>query len=244
MSQDARARDAFTARMLAALPSVRGRYETVAAECEAEGIGDGATDIFLDEYGRELVDRYATDPAGAGPELTAFTGFLEAEYGADRHVDSMITSTLVHFAGGGAEPDPAAVLGPKLRAVVDESRNWRSRPEDAELVARLLAAVPDLARDAAENTFGDHEDVLSHPFLSDVARRETANVAAGARSDEVRTVLDVLEAAVEAGGPAAGNDGPILVSFLEALPYPDEPGAAIVGLLGPRLRGELERQRR
>jgi hypothetical protein len=71
-----------------------------------------------------------------------------------------------------------------------------------------------------------------------VARREAENVDTG-RLDEPRTVLDLLESEFGTGDV----DGQIAVGFVEMLPYPGEPGAAIVDLLGPKLRAELGRQR-
>jgi hypothetical protein len=136
-----------------------------------------------------------------------------------------------------SEPDPAAVLGPRLAAEVAERRAWRARPADTELAQRLVAAVPRLAALAAENTYGDHDDVLIHRFLADVALRLADSAEAG-QLDEARAVLAVLE---EAWG--GDGDEPIAVSFVENLPWPHEPGAGLTDLLGPHLRGELDRQR-
>jgi hypothetical protein len=133
--------------------------------------------------------------------------------------------------------DPLGLLGPKLATALGEQRGWRARPGVAAFVSRLVTAVPALEPLARENAFGDHGDVLVHPFLGDVVAREVENLRQG-RIDEVRAVLDVLDAEF-----AEDAEEPIAVSFVENLPYPDEPGAEIVHLLGPRLRTELDRQR-
>jgi hypothetical protein len=233
--------EAFAERLLAALPALRPRYETTAAECRAEGLADDVPDVFLDEYSRDVLARYAADPAATAPELAALGRFLEGEYGRADDVDRLIESCfLALLPGAGADPDPAGLLGTNLLVVVGRERAWRARPADVELVRRLVAAVPELAGLVRDNAYGDHQDVLVHGFLGDLARREAANVTSGARADEVRAVLDVLEAEFAENAEVTE---PIAVSFVENLPYPDEPGAALVDVLPPGLRAELHRQR-
>jgi hypothetical protein len=232
--------EAFAGRLLEALPALRPRYEAVAAECRAEGLGDAIPDVFLDEYSRELLDRFRGDPSGAASELATLAVFLEREYGTDGDVDSLIEAGfLALLPAGRTDPDPAALLGPTLLAAVGRERTWRAEPADAALVQRMLDAVPALEPIARDNTYGEHDDVLVHQFLAEVVEREAANVAAGERLDEVRAVLDLLEAELGTGDV----DEPIAVSFVENLPYPGDPGIAIVDRLGPRLRAMLVRQR-
>lgn len=232
--------EAFAGRLLEALPALRPRYEAVAAECRAEGLGDAIPDVFLDEYSRELLDRYRDDPSGAAPELAALAAVLEREYGTDGDADSLIEAGfLALLPADPTDPDPAALLGPKLLAAVGRERAWRAEPADAALVQRMVDAVPALEPIARDNTYGEHDDVLVHQFLAEVAKREAANVATGERLDEVRAVLDLLEAELGTGDV----DEPIGVSFVENLPYPGDPGIAIVDQLGPKLRAMLVRQR-
>ena len=230
--------EAFTARLLAALPGSRPRYDAAVALCRAEGIEDAATRIFLDEYLRELLGRFRQDPEGTRPELARLAGVLEGEWGRDDDLDHYLDALMALLPPGYEEPDPAVVLGPRLRAVVEGKRSWRARPSDTALVRRLLDAVPALAELTPDYEYGDHRDVLVHPFLGAVAFRAADDVEAG-RLDEVRRILDLLEAEYGTGDA----DEPIAVSFVENLPYPGEPGAAIVDLLGPKLRAELARQR-
>jgi hypothetical protein len=230
--------EAFIARVLEALPALRPRYEATAAECEAEGLGDGAPFIFLGEYTHTLLEAFRTDPAtGRGP-LADLARELEGEFGRAPLVGSLIDSAFVTAMPWTTKPDPADVLGPRLAAVLNRQRNWRAAPVNQALVERMISAVPALEPLAHDNTFGDHEDVLVHEFLADVVRQEVDNFLAG-RLEEVRAVLDVLEQ--EWGGDV---DEPIAVSFVEHLPYPHEPAAALVDLLGPNLRAEHDRQRR
>ena len=65
-------------------------------------------------------------------------------------------------------------------------------------------------------------------------------LAGGPDEPQVRAVLEVLEAEFGADHQV---DELIAVSFLEQLPYPGQPGAELVTLLGPRLRVELDRLR-
>jgi hypothetical protein len=204
----------------------------------AEGIGDGAPFIFLGEYTHLLLEAFRVDPAVGRAPLAKIALILEAEFGRDAEVDSIIDSGFVTLMGMKREPDPAVVLGPRLAGVLNQQRSWRAKPADQALVVRMISAVPALEPLARDNTFGDHEDVLVHDFLADVVRQEVDNVLAG-HLDEVSAVLDLLER--EWGGDV---DEPIAVSFVEHLPYPHEPGAGLVDMLGPNLRAEHDRQRR
>lgn len=229
--------EAFAGRVLAALPSLRPRYETTAAQCRAEGLPAAAPAEFLHGYSYELSQAWHDDPASAREPLAALAAVLEAEYGADRGLDSLIESNFLVRLPGGRDPDPVALLGPKLAAWVRAERGWRAAPADAAFVQRVVAAVPALAPLAADNTYGDQEDVLIHPFLGEVTFRE-AELAEAGRLDEPRAVADLMEQAL-----GSDVDEPIAVSFVENLPWPGEPGAALLDLLGPKLRAVLAEQR-
>ncbi len=230
--------EAFLGRALDALPHLRPAYEATFAECQALGLAEGAPGEFLFEHTLELTERLGSEPEAARSELAVLAQVHEQEYGRDPAVDDLIrTNVLGMLPPGIGALDTDGLLGPKLAAALREQRGWRAGPGVAAFVSRLVAAVPALEPLARENAFGDHGDVLVHPLLGDVVAREVDNLRQG-RVDEVRAVLDVLEA--EFAGAA---EEPIAVSFVENLPYPDEPGAELVDLLGPRLRAELERQR-
>ena len=238
------ATDAFVDRLLVALPSLQDEYETIRREAAEEGLGEHVAGVFLDEVTRALRYRFRDGVIEAAQELADLAGVLEEEYGRDQDVDQLIEGcfvALLSVADDGGR-DPVTVLGPKLAAVVRERRQWRADPAAAAFVTRVVEAVPALGRLASENRYGDRGDVLVHGFLSDVAFR----AADGFRSqdpvalDEVRAVLSVLEAEL---GVDRGVDEAIAVSFVENLPYPGEPGEALVEQLGPKLRSELDAQR-
>jgi hypothetical protein len=126
--------------------------------------------------------------------------------------------------------------------------------------------VPALRPLADAERYGYHDEVLAYPFLGDVAEREIALLTGGASLEidddwseedraealrlftsddpdpaaEVRAVLDLLEAEL---GADPDVDRLITTAFVEMLPYEDEPGTEIIGLLGPALRAELAAQR-
>jgi hypothetical protein len=231
------ATEAFIERVLAALPALRPHYEAARAECLETGFGDIVLELFFSDYVRPLLERFHAAPASGRGPLVELARVLDTEYGSDPQVDAAIESILVLMQRR-SRPDPADTLGPRLRAALERQRGWRAEPADQAFVQRLIAAVPALEPLARDNTYGDHEDVLVHMFLSDVVRQLVDNLLAG-HLDEVRTVLALLEE--EWGGDV---DEPIVVSFVENLPYPHEPGAALIGMLGPNLRAELDRQRR
>jgi hypothetical protein len=230
--------EALIGRVLDALPALRSQYETTVAECVAEGLAEAGPAEFLYGYTHTLVEGYRRDPLAGQAPLAELAHILESEYGRDPDLDSFIRSTfLVLITTRPGLPDPARLLGPKLATAVQQDRNWRQSPENRAFVDRIITTVPALEPLARESTFGDHEDVLVHLFLADVVRQEVDNFLAG-QLDEVRTVLDLIER--EWGGDV---DEPIAVSFVENLPYPHEPAAALVDLLGPNLRAEHDRQR-
>ncbi len=230
--------EALIERLLGAEPELRPRYLSAVAECEAAGFPDTAPWELLESHTRGLIDRFVANPSAGRGRLAQLATLLEDEYGNDPDVDSLIDAGfLTPFGSRHHEPDPAEVLMPRLADALANTRNWRARPSDLALVERLIASVPALEPLASENTYGDHDDVLIHPFLSDVVRWVVENFEAG-QLEEVTAVLDVLESSW--GGEV---DEPIAVSFVEALPYTNERGAALVQLLGPQLRAELTRQR-
>jgi hypothetical protein len=195
---------------------------------------------FLEAESRRLFDGYRADPSAGEPELRAFAAVLDEEYGRDPDVDALLVgSFLALLPPEGTEPDPAVLVGERLGSLLD-GRGWRAAPEDRELVRRLVAAVPPLERLAQENGYGDHDEPLTLLFLADVQRLLVENLELGRRLDDVRTVLDLLEAEL---GSGHGVEDTIAVGFVESLPYADEPGAALLGLLGPKLRAELVAQR-
>ena len=68
---------------------------------------------------------------------------------------------------------------------------------------------------------------------------EAVDLNASGRTELVRPLIQFLEAEF---GVDEDVDNVIAVSFVEMLPGAGEPGVEIVGLLGPKLRAEYDRQ--
>lgn len=234
------ATEALVERVVQAVPELLPLLE----EFRTEDLGEMWEAVFLDEAARGLVDRARSGDQAAAAYLDALAGLLEHEYGRTAELDRTIEGFLSPMPNPG-EPgaDLVRVLGPKLTSELRRQREWRTRPEEVAFVDRLVRAVPALGPLVDDNRAGNHNDVLPHMFLGDVTRREVDNhrSANPVAQLEVRTVIDALEAEF---GRDDGVDNAIAVSFVENLPYPGEPGADIVNLLGPKLATELRRQRR
>lgn len=230
--------DAFLRRVFEKLPQLREVYNTILADCLAQGMADVAPMELLTRHLDDLIDKVVAGEDSAWSDLGSYLGLLEREFGqsdeVDQVIDIAVLPTLTSFGNG---PDLTGLLGPKLTRIVNREREWRARPSDVALAARLLDAVPALRPLTEGNTYGDHRDILIHSFLADVVRREIENLQLG-RFEEVSSVLAVLENEL--------TDDPedaVATGFVENLPHPGEPGAEIVDLLGPRLRAEFQSQR-
>jgi hypothetical protein len=234
------ATEALVERLVRAVPALR----PMLGDLRQQDLGAALPQFFLDEATRRLTDRAGAGDAEALAALTAVVNLLEEEYGVDTDVDELIASGLVVPLPYPAEPggDLVRLLGPKLQAELDRQREWRTPPEQVAFVDRLVRAVPALAPLVEEKRVGNHNDVLPHVFLGDVARRAVANYLSGdaAARAEVTAVVATLDAEF---GRDEGVDNAIAVSFVENLPYPGEPGVDIAGVLGPQLTAELRRQR-
>jgi hypothetical protein len=234
------ASEALVERLVRAAPALAPLLD----ELREADLGDALPQFFLDEAARRLTGRAAGGDAGAVADLTAVANLLEEAFGGSDELDELIASSFLVALPYRSEPggDLVRLLGPRLSEELRRQRGWRTPPAQAALVDRLVRAAPALAPLVEENRAGDHDDVLPHMFLGDVARRAVENHLAGgadARA-EVSTVLRLLE---DEFGTDEGVDNAIAVSFVENLPYHDEPGADIARLLGPKLAAELRRQR-
>jgi hypothetical protein len=109
---------------------------------------------------------------------------------------------------------------------------------EEELVRLLVDAFSPLRPLLDEHLDDNFGDVLPHLFLADVSRYLVDLIESGRRGDAL-PVLDWLEQRFRAGSEE--EQELIATGFLEALPRPDEPGAAVRGALGPALSDELAR---
>jgi hypothetical protein len=180
---------------------------------------------------------------GQTGQLTVLFGFLESELGRDPDVDQLIGG---YFADLLPEPgDPAEgvldLLGPKLRALRFQKlcEEDESAPESTvRFLDRMADAVP-LLRDRLQEHFLDYRRPPGHAFMGQVVF-EVFELYASGRAEDVRPLLEFLEGEF---GVDQDVDTVIAVSFVEMLPSLGERGAEIEDALGPRLRGELARQR-
>jgi hypothetical protein len=236
--------EALMERLVLAVPALRPWRDQLREELRQPDLRDALPQFLLEKATRELTARAVGGDGDALAELTTIAELLEAEFGSGEEVDHMISSCFVILLPYPWEPggDLVRLLGPKLTAELRQGREWRTPPAQVAFVDRLVRAVPALAPLVEENRAGNHRDVLTHPFLGDVARREVDNHLSGdaAARAEVTAVLRHLEAELNLDEEV---DDPIAVSFVENLPYDHEPGADIAGLLGPKLTAELHRQR-
>jgi hypothetical protein len=108
-----------------------------------------------------------------------------------------------------------------------------------EFVDRLVAAHPELETLRRQHLDDNFDEMLPHLWTSDLLRYLiTRFESAGASS--VGPILATLDS--EAGNDAEIDDV-LGASFIEMLPYPGEPGEALIDHLGPRLSEMLHQQR-
>jgi hypothetical protein len=112
------------------------------------------------------------------------------------------------------------------------------------LVDRLTGTFPQLLRLREEHleAFGE---LLPHVLFGELTAWLVDEYAAAPQAGPEaawRRILADLERAYEAGD--VDTRELLYVSFLENLPYPQEPGAGITGHLGPHLAADLAEQRR
>lgn len=110
------------------------------------------------------------------------------------------------------------------------------------LAERIAQTVPTLRPLLAELWGEQLGDALPLVFLEEGTRRLTDQAAAGdaAAVSALTALAGLLEAEL---GSTAEVDELISAGFLVPLPYPGEPGTDLVRLLGPKLAGQLQRQR-
>ncbi|MEU5658086.1 hypothetical protein ABZ802_21090 [Streptomyces sp. NPDC047737] len=113
---------------------------------------------------------------------------------------------------------------------------------DVQLVKDLVSRIPEFEDLYESHVFDENGTVLPHVFFWDVTQ-ETVQSYLGADADapDWRRTLTFLEAQSARGVP--GIDEVIDTSFLEYLPFPGEPGHAIVEELGPVLAAKFTRVR-
>jgi hypothetical protein len=110
-----------------------------------------------------------------------------------------------------------------------------SQPLAVAFVCSLVWRFRGLQARFAEHLEDNEGEILPHPFMADVERWAESLLAD--RRDELAALLDALADGVERGDEAVRNL--IDVSFVEELPYPDQPNSEIRDLLPAPLRNLL-----
>jgi hypothetical protein len=108
-------------------------------------------------------------------------------------------------------------------------------PEPVAFVASLAWQFPELLDALRKHLIDNNREIIAHPFMADI-RRWAEGLVAEDRS-LLKTFLDYLGETYDSAHPSVKNL--IEVSFVEQLPYPDEPHAAIRHLLPPNLKDLL-----
>lgn len=110
-----------------------------------------------------------------------------------------------------------------------------------QLVSDLVTHIPEFRRAFDAHVF-NQGGVLPHVFFWDVVQDTVRSFLGEAPGTaDWRRTLDFLEE--QSGRGVLGIDEVIVTSFLNDLPYPDEPGHAITLQLGPVMAARFERIR-
>lgn len=209
-------------------------FRTIAAMTAAR-IGAGS----IDANGR----------APDGLPVRATIDFLDialhsARVGGDADLVTLIAGSFVAQLPGPATIgiDVAPSLGPMLRTEL--ARRRAAGPPGTPAVALIpgLAAVnPALVR-ILDDHLAEWGELLPTGYFADLVRACVRWIDSGDPVDRaaVQTVLADIDAVY---GNDYEADEIIATGFVENLPYPDEDGAEILGLLGPRLRAEYQTER-
>jgi hypothetical protein len=106
-------------------------------------------------------------------------------------------------------------------------------------VDRLVLALPEFSARREEHLEDNFGKMLPHVLIGEIASDSVQRYEREGAS-AVEPLLDFLESAL---GEDPEVDELIGASFIEALPYPGQPGAGVTGLLGPKLTEMLRAQR-
>jgi hypothetical protein len=109
------------------------------------------------------------------------------------------------------------------------------RPADHAFIGALVWRFPELMDDLGEHLADNNRELLPHVFMASVEK--WAESLLEGRTSELEALLNFLADGVAGGLESVQNL--IDVSFVENLPYPDEPTAAIRAMLPAELRSLL-----
>lgn len=185
--------------------------------------------------------------AGDAPDWEQFEQtleFLESEFGADPAIDALIATSFLAKV-----PDPAMLgarvssyLGPKLHVEFELQRlgkGFATPSTTSAFMMDLATAEPPVAA-VLRMHMTDWGELLSHIFMDDLVRAAIVWLGTAEGRSSAVSMLAFLE---DAYGQDYEVDELIATGFVENLPYPHDKGAAILTMLGPKLRGQYNIQR-
>jgi hypothetical protein len=240
-------RDLFMRQLLDELPMFRADLEAELALQREEGpdsiLDPPSSSEFLMTVTLNARDRYLAGGQVEAEQFRALLAYLESRLGDDPEIDELIEAwALSVLPAPGEQPEGVFdLLPPQLH-----ERKLRMDQEDREafpaslgqFLDRLAVAVP-AVREKLDEHIKEYRWALPHTFLEEVVA-EAKRLHLAGRTDEILPFLAFLESEF---GADPEVDNLIAISFLDELPGPGEPGADLELLLGPKLRGELQRLR-
>lgn len=204
------------------------------------GYGPQAPGAFLSTVALMCSNRLAAGGPTDDLPVDETLAFLESAFGSDADTDSFIAGSFLGKLRGaeGIKIDPATRLGPKLRAELERHRAGGGIPVPTpglDFVNDLSTKHPAVAA-AMRGHLEDWDGELSpYIFMGDLVLTATHWLDT---TDGRATVVSVLSDLENAYGHDYELDGLIALGFVDALPYPDEAGADLLTMLGPKLRAE------
>lgn len=207
--------------------------------------GEQAPAAFLRQIAYMTSGRIAAGVAYDDLPIDATLAFLESEFGVDPTIDSLIA---VSFLANIPAPehgtiDTADRLGPKLGAELERHRAGGGIPVPtpyADFVNALAGHHEAVAEALREHLIDEDDDLLPHIFMGDLVR---AAIEWLGTADGRASVVSVLAALDNAYGHDYEVDELIATGFVENLPYPNDSGAQLLTMLGPKLRAEYNLER-
>jgi hypothetical protein len=171
--------------------------------------------------------------------------FLERAFGVDPTIDSMIA---ISFLANILQiemfsTEATSLLGVKLRAELERHRAGNGIPVPtpySDFVNDLAARQEAVAEVLREHVDGWDDELLPHLFMDDLVR---AAIVWLSTDDARSSVVSMLASLEDAYGHDYEIDELIATGFVENLPYPDDEGAELLGMLGPKLRAEYNAER-
>jgi len=167
-----------------------------------------------------------------------------ARIGGDADLATLISDSFVAQLPGPATigMDVAASLGPMLRTEL--ARRRAAGPPATPAVALIpgLAAGNPAMASVLNDHLAEWDELLPTSYFADLVRACVRWIGSDdpVERASVQTVLADIDAVY---GSDYEADEIIATGFVENLPYPDEDGAAMLSLLGPRLRAEYQTER-